>query len=60
MNWNCIAGFFGGEGLIACNRKSFHIIIEQTDEKILNKIRNFIGIDCVVKVRKRKNLWQNY
>ena len=59
MNWNYIAGFFDGEGSVAHNGMGFRISIPQTNEEVLNEIRNFTKIGFVIPVKKRKSHWKD-
>lgn len=59
MNWNYIAGFFDGEGSITKNGKGYRITISQTNFKVLNSIKNFLGFGNIFKEKKRKEHWKD-
>ena len=59
MNWSYIAGFFDGEGSLTHNGKGFRITVPQTNEEVLNKIRDFSGVGYVIKLRKREAHWKD-
>lgn len=59
MDIQYIAGFFDGEGTIAIQRNRVRISIPQTDENILNKIRDYLGVGKVSIVKKRKEHWKD-
>ena len=60
MNWSYIAGFFDGEGSITHNNGiGFRITIPQTNEEVLNEIRNFAKVGYVIKLKKRKAHWKD-
>lgn len=58
MTWNYIAGFFDGEGSITQVGKGFRIAISQTDLKVLNDIKNFVGYGFVFQNKKRQPHWK--
>jgi len=59
MNWSYIAGFFDGEGSVTHNGKGYRITVPQTNEDVLNKIRDFTGVGHVIKLRKREIHWKD-
>ncbi len=59
MNWSYIAGFFDGEGSLTHNGIGFRITIPQTNEEVLNEIRDFTKIGNVIKLHKRKSHWKD-
>lgn len=59
MNWSYVAGFFDGEGTFSIKNGCVRISIPQTNEKVLNNIRNFIKAGNVCKVSKRKPHWKD-
>jgi len=59
MNWSYIAGFFDGEGSVTHNGKGYRITVPQTNEDVLNKIRDFAGVGHVIKLRKREIHWKD-
>ena len=59
MNWSYIAGFFDGEGSLTHNGIGFRITIPQTNEEVLNEIKDFTGVGNVIKLRKREVHWKD-
>lgn len=59
MDWSYIAGFFDGEGSLTHNGRGFRITIPQTNEEVLNKLRDFSGIGYVIKLKKREIHWKD-
>lgn len=59
MNWSYIAGFFDGEGSITRVSKGVRISISQTNEPVLNDIKEFAGYGFVFKNRKRQPHWKD-
>ncbi len=59
MTWAYIAGFFDGEGSITNNGKGFRITIAQTNQEVLEKIRDFVGAGYVIAVAKRREHWKD-
>lgn len=59
MSWEYIAGFFDGEGTISRNASGFRISMPQTNEEVLEKIRDFSGLGNICKVTKRKSHWKD-
>jgi len=59
MNWSYIAGFFDGEGSLTHNGIGFRITVSQTNEEVLNEIRDFTGVGNVIKLRKREAHWKD-
>ena len=58
MTWEYIAGFFDGEGSLTHNGKGFRITIPQTNEEVLDSIRNFTKAGFVMHITKRKAHWK--
>ena len=59
MNWSYIAGFFDGEGCITRNDKGVRLVITQTNFKVLEQIRKFVGFGFIIKPTKRKAHWKD-
>lgn len=61
MNWDYIAGFMDGEGSIIKKpkRNGFRIMIPQTNEEVLEKIKQFVGSGFIYEVKKRKTHWKD-
>lgn len=59
MNWSYIAGFFDGEGCITHNDKGVRLVITQTNFKVLEQIRKFVGFGFIIKPTKRKMHWKD-
>ena len=60
MNWSYIAGFFDGEGSITHNSGiGFRISIPQTNEEVLNEIRNFAKVGNIIALKKRRAHWSD-
>ena len=59
MNWSYIAGFFDGEGSFSIKNGCVRISIPQTNEEVLNNIRNFVEAGNICKVSKRKSHWKD-
>ena len=59
MNWDYIAGFVDGEGSIIRLKRSFNVVISQTNFKVLDEIRRFIGNGYVYSLTKRKVHWKD-
>lgn len=60
MNWIYIAGFFDGEGSITHNSGiGFRVSIPQTNEQVLNEIRDFTKLGTVIKITKRQLHWKD-
>lgn len=61
MDWNYIAGFFDGEGTISCfgKHKVVRVVISQTNQEVLDKIKDFTGVGNVIKETKRESHWKD-
>ncbi len=60
MDWIYIAGFFDGEGSITHNSGiGFRVSIPQTNEQVLNEIRDFTRLGSVIKITKRQPHWKD-
>lgn len=59
MNWPYIAGFFDGEGCITHNDKGVRLVITQTNFKVLEQIKKFVGFGFIIKPTKRKAHWKD-
>lgn len=55
MTREYIVGFFDGEGCIHISKGKVRIVISQTNEAVLLKIKEFVGFGCVYKEKKRKD-----
>jgi len=49
-----IAGFFDGEGTIIITKNKVRPAMTQTNESVLLQIKEFVGVGCVTKLKKRK------
>lgn len=59
MTWQYIAGFFDGEGSIVTKRDGYALMISQTNEEVLNNIKNYTGVGNVYPITKRKEHWKD-
>jgi hypothetical protein len=59
MTWQYIAGFFDGEGSVLRQGTGYRIVIPQTDERVLQEIKAFVGSGRVSSITKRREHWKD-